>query len=125
MCFGEKDKNKVTLPHIAQRKHELLGKTKQMSKSKKISPRKKVYLEQVLNRIYSINPVGLLSTVTEISTRNFVIIRHTCHRCIYILVAVIITVATLFVWCRITTFTETDLFLPFLIIFRWILTFCN
>ena len=37
----EKEKNAVTLPHSAQRKHEFLGEIKQMSKSKKIASRKK------------------------------------------------------------------------------------
>ena len=43
--FGDKEKNAVTLIHSAQRKHEFLGKIKQMSKSKKIAPRKKVASE--------------------------------------------------------------------------------
>ena len=43
--FGDKEKNEVNLPHSAQRKHAFLGEVKQMSKSKKIEPRKKVSLE--------------------------------------------------------------------------------
>ena len=43
--FGPKEKNAVTLPHIAQQKHEFLGEIKQTSKSKKIEPRKKFALE--------------------------------------------------------------------------------
>ena len=35
----------VTLPHSAQRKHEFWGGIKQISKSKKLAPRKKVSLE--------------------------------------------------------------------------------
>ena len=42
--FDERDKNEVTLPHIAQRKHASLGKTKQKSKTKKL-PREKIALE--------------------------------------------------------------------------------
>ena len=40
--LGDKDKNMVTLSHIAQRKHAFLGKIKQIPKLKKIAPRKKV-----------------------------------------------------------------------------------
>ena len=43
--FGDKEKNMVALPHIAQRKHAFLGETKEMSKLKKISPRKKFSLK--------------------------------------------------------------------------------
>ena len=32
--FGEREKNAVTLPHSAQRKHAFLGKIKEMSKTK-------------------------------------------------------------------------------------------
>ena len=44
MYFGDKEKNAVTLPHSAQRKHAFLVKIKQMSKSKKIAHRKKFAL---------------------------------------------------------------------------------
>ena len=40
--FGDKEKNPVTLPHNAQRKHAFWGKIK--SKSDKLAPRKKVYV---------------------------------------------------------------------------------
>ena len=43
--FGDKNKNAMTLTHIAQRKHKILVKTKEKSKSKKVVPRKKVALE--------------------------------------------------------------------------------
>ena len=43
--FFDKDKNAVTLPHNAQRKHAFLGKIKQMLRSKELAPRKKVDLE--------------------------------------------------------------------------------
>ena len=42
--FVNKEKNAVTLPHSAQRKHAFLEKIKQMSKSKKLALRKKVAL---------------------------------------------------------------------------------
>ena len=40
--YGEKYKNAVTLPQIAQRKHALLGKIKEMPKTKKLPSRKKL-----------------------------------------------------------------------------------
>ena len=42
--FGNKDKNGVTLPHDAQRKYAFLGEIKQMPKTKKSAPMKKVAL---------------------------------------------------------------------------------
>ena len=39
-----KEKNEVTLPHGAQRKHAFLGKIKEISKTKKLSSRKKMDL---------------------------------------------------------------------------------
>ena len=42
MYFGDENENVVTILHSAQRKHAFLIKTKEMSESKKISPRKKV-----------------------------------------------------------------------------------
>ena len=41
----QQKENSVTFPHCAQRKHTYLGEIKQMSKTKKLAPRKKVYLE--------------------------------------------------------------------------------
>ena len=53
--FGEKEKNAVTLPHSAQRKHVLLGEMKEMSKTKKLPSRKKIVLELlVCGRISSL-----------------------------------------------------------------------
>ena len=43
--FGEKEKNAVTLPHSAQRKHAFLGEINEMSKTKKLTARKKIALE--------------------------------------------------------------------------------
>ena len=42
--FGAKDKNEVTLPHSAQRKHKFLGEIKEIPKTKKLPPRKKTAL---------------------------------------------------------------------------------
>ena len=63
--------------------------------------------------------IGQLRTVTKIFTRTFVIARHSCHRCIYILVTVIFAVVA----CKITFLIKTYLLSPFLIIFWWIWTF--
>ena len=49
--FGDKEKNAVTLPHIAQRKHAFLGKIKQISEPKKLAPKKKVNLELLQQRL--------------------------------------------------------------------------
>ena len=43
--FGEEKKNAVTLPHIAQSKHEFIEKIKNMSKKNKFPARKKIALE--------------------------------------------------------------------------------
>ena len=43
--FGAKEKNAVTLPHSAQRKHECLGEIKEISKTKQLPSRKKIDLE--------------------------------------------------------------------------------
>ena len=59
--FWKKDKNAATLPHNAQRKHVFLGKIKQMSKSKKLPPRKKVALK-ILHQI-----LGQISTISFMS----------------------------------------------------------
>ena len=49
--FREEKKNVVTLPHIAQRKHEFLGKIKDMSKKNKLPARKKIALELLHQRL--------------------------------------------------------------------------
>ena len=41
----DKDKNVATLTHSAQWKYAFFGKIKQMSKTKKLAPRKKITLE--------------------------------------------------------------------------------
>ena len=43
--FGAKEKNAITLPYSAQRKHAFLGEIKEMSKTKKLPARKKITLE--------------------------------------------------------------------------------
>ena len=43
--FGSKEKNSVTFPHSAQRKHAFWGEIKEMSKTKKLPSRKKIALE--------------------------------------------------------------------------------
>ena len=44
MYSGDKNKNVVTLPHSAQKKHAFFGETKQISKSKKMAFVKKFAL---------------------------------------------------------------------------------
>ena len=58
LYFGSREKNMVTLPQSAQRKHAFLGEIKEMSKSKKLPSRKKIALEflhQRLGHIYIIS----------------------------------------------------------------------
>ena len=49
--FGAKEKNAVTLPNSAQRKHACLGEIKEMSKKKKWTYRKKIDLELLHQRL--------------------------------------------------------------------------
>ena len=49
--FGAKEKNTITLPHSAQRKHELSGEIKEMSKTKKLPSREKIALELLYKRL--------------------------------------------------------------------------
>ena len=49
--FGAEKKNAVTLPHIAQRKHAFLVKTKDMSNKNKLPARKKITLELLHQRL--------------------------------------------------------------------------
>ena len=60
MYFGDKDKNAVTIPNSAQRKHDFWGKIKQMERSKKIAPRKKVALELLHHRLGHISARSLM-----------------------------------------------------------------
>ena len=49
--LGAKEKNAVTLPHSAQRKHEFLGKIMEKSKKNKLPERKKIALELLHQRL--------------------------------------------------------------------------
>ena len=62
-----------------------------------------------------------MQTVTKILIMTFVIVRHTCHRCLYILVIVIFAVVV----CTINFFIKTYVISPFFNTFKWIWTFCN
>ena len=46
--------------------------------------------------LLNLNPICQWRTVSKIYTRTFVIIRHLCHRCIYLLLIIIITFITFF-----------------------------
>ena len=63
--FGNKEKNAVTLPHRAQRKHAFLGEIKQMSKPKKLAPRNKVALELLHHGLGHISTISLMVGDTE------------------------------------------------------------
>ena len=65
--------------------------------------------------------IGQLQTVIIILTWKCVITRHTCNRCIYLLVNVIFDVVA----CTITFFINMYLLSPFFIIFWWLWTFCD
>ena len=67
------------------------------------------------------NTIGQLRTVTILYTFVFVITRHTCHRCVYLMVIVIFSVVA----CTITFLIKTYFLLPFLIILWWLWTFCD
>ena len=49
--FGAKEKNAVTLPHIAQRKHSFWEEIKEMWKTKKLPSRNKIALELLYQRL--------------------------------------------------------------------------
>ena len=49
--FKSKEKNAATLPHGSQRKHDFLGKIKEMSKTKKLQSRKKIALKLLHQRL--------------------------------------------------------------------------
>ena len=57
-----------------------------------------------------------LRTVTILFTFAFVIARHSCHRCVYLMVIVIFTVVA----CTVTSFIKTYLPSPFLVIIWWL-----
>ena len=53
------------MSHIAQRKHAFLGKTKEISKSNKVAPRKKVVLELLHHRLEHIYTRSLMAGYSE------------------------------------------------------------
>ena len=59
--FVSKEKNTVTLPHSAQRKHAFFGEIKEMSKTKKLPSRKKIALELLHQRLGHISTRSLLA----------------------------------------------------------------
>ena len=60
MYLGSKEKNAVTLPHSAQRKHAFLGKIMEKSMENKLPARKKVALELLHQRLGHISTRSLL-----------------------------------------------------------------
>ena len=67
------------------------------------------------------NPIGQLRTIAIIFIFAFVIIRHSCNRCVYFKVIVIITV----VFRTIAFFLKFVRLASFLTVFRWLGTFCD
>ena len=63
--FGAKEKNAVTLPNSAKRKHAYLGKIKDMSKKNKLQARKKIALELLHQRLGYRSTRSLLAGDTE------------------------------------------------------------
>ena len=63
--FGAKEKNTVTLPHSAQRKHAFWGEIKQISKTDKLPSRKKIALELLHQRLGHISTISLLAVETS------------------------------------------------------------
>ena len=51
----------MTMPHIEQRKHVFLVKTKENAKSKKVAPKKKVALELLHHRSEQISTISLMA----------------------------------------------------------------
>ena len=68
--FGDKEKNAANLPHSAQRKHSLLREINQMSKSKKISTRKKVALDLLQYRLGNMSTRSLMAGYTETNWKD-------------------------------------------------------
>ena len=53
LCLIAKEKNSFTLPHSAQRKHEYLGKIKEISKTNKLPSRKQNCFIMITSQIRS------------------------------------------------------------------------
>ena len=66
--FIDKEKNEVTLPHTAQRKHAFLGKIKW--ESNKLVPRKKVALELLYHILGHISTRSFMAGDTENVWKN-------------------------------------------------------
>ena len=62
--FGAKEKNAVTLPHSAQRKHVFSGEIKEISKTNTLPDRKKIGLELLHQRLGHKSTRSLLAGVT-------------------------------------------------------------
>ena len=60
-----KEKNAVTLPHSAQRKHAFWGEINQMSKTRKLPSRKKIALELLHQRLGHRSPISFLAEDTS------------------------------------------------------------
>ena len=67
------------------------------------------------------NPIGQLQTVTVLSTFAFIVTRHSCRRCVYLMGIAIFAVVA----CTITSFIITYLLSLILVIFWWLGTFCD
>ena len=67
------------------------------------------------------NPIGQLKTIDIIFTFTFFITRNSCHRCVYPMVIVTITVVA----CTITFSLRFFRLASFLTLFRWLCTFCD
>ena len=64
MYFEAKEKNAVTLPHSAQRKHAFLGKIMKKSKKNKLPARKKIALKLIHQRLGHRSTGSLLAGYT-------------------------------------------------------------
>ena len=65
--FRPNEKNEITLPHIAQRKHAFLGEMKEISKTNKLPFRKKIALELLHQRLGHRSNKSLI----DVDTANF------------------------------------------------------
>ena len=65
MYFGANQKNDVTLPHSAQRKHVFIGKIMEKSKKNKLPARKKIALELLHQGLGHISTRSLLAGDTS------------------------------------------------------------
>ena len=67
------------------------------------------------------NPIGQLRTIAIIFVFPYVIIRHSCHRCVYFKVIVIVAIVFHTISFLLRFFRLAFLFA----VFRWLGTFCN